>query len=177
MFCVFLILGGLFFLSFSCFLIQQIVFSREKGIFCLFLSLSLCFSLAFFGLPLFQFLFLCLSLVIFFFLPSCLFSFGSLLLSLSFLLFLLCFCFMKGTTSKHSIAFCFINIFSFLVSCLVFSLNSFFLCLRFLISSYVFVQHECFWFQNKQQKTIIVFFGQEEVATKRFFVQPVFCKM
>ena len=74
---------------------------------------SLCFSLAFIGLPLFQFLFLCLPLslslslslswfflsffLLVFFLPS----FRSLFFSLSFLFFLLCFCFMKGTTSKH----------------------------------------------------------------------------
>ena len=50
------------FLSFLCFLIQKTVFPLEKGLFCLFLGVSICFSLAFFGLPLFQFLFLCLSL-------------------------------------------------------------------------------------------------------------------
>ena len=54
-----------FFLSFLCFLIHKNpCFSLEKGIFCLFLSVSLCFSLAFFGLPLFLFLFLCLCLVL-----------------------------------------------------------------------------------------------------------------
>ena len=39
-------------------------FPLEKGIFCLFLSVSLCFSLAYFGLHLFQFFFLCLSLLL-----------------------------------------------------------------------------------------------------------------
>ena len=54
-----------FVLSFLCFLIQKKpCFPLEKGIFCLFLSVALCLSLAFFGLPLFQFLFLCLSLVL-----------------------------------------------------------------------------------------------------------------
>ena len=80
------------------------VFPLRKGHFCLLLRVSLCFSLAFFGLPLFQFLFLCLSLVIFFIFPSCLsflLSFHSLFFSLYFLFFLLCFCFMKGTTSKN----------------------------------------------------------------------------
>ena len=134
------------------------VFPPEKGIFCLFLSLSLCFSLAFFGLPLFQFLFLCLSLSLsislplslvlfhFFFLLVFLFllSFGSFFLSLSFLLFLLCFCFVKGTTSKHSIAIFFINLFClFLVSCLVFSFEYLFLMFVFF---YFSVFKLCFWF-------------------------------
>ena len=99
--------------------------SPRKGHFCLFWSVSLCFSLAFFGLPLFQFLFPCLSRVLFLFLSSCLsflLSCGSLFLSLSFLFFLLCFCFMKGATSTYSIAqLFFINSFSFWVSCLVIS--------------------------------------------------------
>ena len=122
--------GGCFFLSFLFFVIQKkLGFPRKGAFFCLFLSLSLCFSLAFFGLPLFQ---LCLSTIIFFFssfLSASLLSFTSFFLSLSFLLFLLCFCFMKGTTSKHLIAIsCFINIFSFsLVSCLAFSFKSLFL--------------------------------------------------
>ena len=83
-------------------------------LFCPFLSLFLvenqvflCFSLAFLGFPLFHFLFLCLSLFLFFvpsFLSfSLLLSFGSLFLSLSFFLFLLCFCFMNRTTSNYSI--------------------------------------------------------------------------
>ena len=105
---------------------RKTCFTPRKGIFCLFLSVSLCFSLAFFGLPLFQFLFLCLSLSLLFFsffLTSCLsflLSFGSLFLSLSLFFCLLCFCFMKGTTSKYSIAKLFSSILSlFLVSCLV----------------------------------------------------------
>ena len=55
-----------FFSFLSLLLIEKPVFPPGKGHFCLFLSVSLCFSLAFFGLPLFQFLFLCLSLVLFF---------------------------------------------------------------------------------------------------------------
>ena len=119
---------------------KKLVFPLEKGIFCLFLSVSLCFSLPFFGLPLFQcfFLrfFLCLSLLLVLFsFPSCLsflLSFASLFLSLSFLFFLLCFCFMKRTTSNSSIPkFSFINIFCFLVSCLLFSLKSLFLIFVF----------------------------------------------
>ena len=78
--------------SFFAFNRRNPVFPRQKGHFCLFLSVSLCFSLAFFALPLFHFLFLCLSFVLVF-LPSCLYvllSFGSLFLSLSLFVFLLC---------------------------------------------------------------------------------------
>ena len=50
---------------FLCFVIQKKpCFPPRKGHFCLFLSVSLCSSLAFFGLPLFQFFFLCLSLLL-----------------------------------------------------------------------------------------------------------------
>ena len=101
----------------------------ENGIFCLFLSVSLCFSLAFFGLPLFQFLFL-----ISFFLPSCLYFCFLLVdgfLSLSLLFCLLCFCFMKGTTSKYKLQSFFLQSFLFFVSCLVYSLKSLFLIFVF----------------------------------------------
>ena len=51
----FVFFGLLLFLSFFCFVIQKnLVLPLEKGIFCLFLSVSLCFSLAFLGLPLFS---------------------------------------------------------------------------------------------------------------------------
>ena len=68
------------FLFFSFFvLIEKPVFPPKKGIFCLFLSVSLCFSLAFFGLPLFTFSFsVSLSLFFSFFLSFFLLSFGSL---------------------------------------------------------------------------------------------------
>ena len=84
---------SLFCLVFSCFFFFVLFFCffpLEKGIFRLFLSVSLCFSLAFFGLPLFQCLFLCLSLVLVFlssFLSFLLLSFVSLFLSL-----FCCFC-------------------------------------------------------------------------------------
>ena len=68
---------------------QNPVFPLEKGIFCLFLSVSLCFSLAFFGLTLFQFLFLCLSPVFFLFsFLSFFFAFFSFFVFLSFFPFL-----------------------------------------------------------------------------------------
>ena len=107
------------------FLIQKetLVFPLEKGIFCLFSVFLFLSPLAFFDLPLFLFLFPCLSLFFFsFFIPSCLcflLSFGSLFWSLSLFFFLLWFSFMKGTTSKYSIASFSSSIFSlFLVSCL-----------------------------------------------------------
>ena len=138
LFIIFCFFGLLLFLSFLCFVIQKNrVFPPRKGIFCLFLSVSLCFSLAFLELPLFQFLFLCLSLllVLFPFFPVFLVCFLLLpCLSLSFLFFLLCFCFMKRTTSEYSITkLFFMNVFSFLVSCLLFSLNPFFLSLFLLL--------------------------------------------
>ena len=69
---------------------RKTLFSPQKGIFCLFFSVSLPFSLAFFGLPLFHFLFLCPSLFLFF-LPSFLsffFAFFLFLACVSFFLFL-----------------------------------------------------------------------------------------
>ena len=161
--------------SFLCFLIQKkTLFFPRKGHFVYFECFSLS-PLAFFGLPLFLFLFLCLSLVFFsLFLPSCLsflLSFGSLFLSLSFLSFLLCFCFMKGTTSKYSMAIVFfINLFSLFgfLSCFFFQIPFSYLC-YFLILSYVFVQHQCFWFQNKQLKKQ-KFLVKRGVATKRVFL-------
>ena len=111
--------------SFLCFLIQNnLVFPLEKGIFCLCLGVSLCFfSLAFFGLPLFQFLFLCLSLVIFFIsslLSLFLVSFDSLFF-LSFFPFLssLLFFHDRNNIKTFNCNFFFINMFSFsLVSCI-----------------------------------------------------------
>ena len=67
--CFFLFVLLFFFFVFSflsLLLIEKACFLPQKGHFCLFLSVSLSFSLIFCGLPLFQFLFLCLSLVILF---------------------------------------------------------------------------------------------------------------
>ena len=169
-FCLFL------FLSFLCFVIQKnLVFPLEKGILCI-LSVSLCFSLPFFGLPLFQCFFLCLSLLLVIFsFPSCLsflLSFGSLFLSLSFLFFLLCFCFMKGTTSNSSIPkFSFINLFCFLVSCLLFSLKSFFFLSLFFFADFklCFCSTSLFWVSKKQVEKH-QFLVKRGVATKRCFL-------
>ena len=111
------------------------VFLLEKGIFCFFLSVCLCFSLAFLGLHLFQFLFLCLSLVLFSIFPSCL----SFLFFFLFLLFLSFFPFLYSLLLFHERnniktlnCYCFPEIVSLcLVSCLVFLSNPFFLSLFF----------------------------------------------
>ena len=163
-----------FFLSFLCFLIQKKTVFPWKGIFCLFLSVSHCFSLAFFGLPLFQFLFLRLSLDLVLFLPSCLsisLSFGSLFLSLSFLFYLLCFCFMKGTTSEYKIAkFFFINTFSLfgILSCFFFQIPFSYLCF-FLILIYVFLFNINVFGFKKAQVEHTSFWSKGGVATKRCF--------
>ena len=88
--------GGLFFPFFSLLFNTKKLFSPGKGHFCLFLSLSLCFSLAFLGLPSFQFLFLCLSPVIL--LSSSFLSFFCFILVPSFCLFL-SFCFLLAFVS------------------------------------------------------------------------------
>ena len=78
----------MFFPFLSLFLIEKHCFPPKKGIFCLFFSVSLSFSIAFFGLPLFHFFFLCLSLFLFF-LPSFLsffFAFFCFLVFVSFFL-------------------------------------------------------------------------------------------
>ena len=154
-FCLFVLFS--FFLSFLSDR-KKTCFPPRKGIFCLFLSVSLCFSLAFFGLPLFQFLFLCLSLslscsFLSFFLLVFLFCFllvPCFSLRLSFYVFFP-FCFMKGTTSKDAIAF-FINPL-FFVSCLVFSLKSLFFSLFFfLIFSYGLFNINVVGFKNTSWK-------------------------
>ena len=119
--------------------------------------------LSLFCLPLFHFVFLCLSLFFFsFFLPSCLsfsLSFASLFLSLSFLFFLLCLCFMKRTTLNYSVTkLCFTNSLSFFCfpSCFFFQTPFSYLC-SFQIC--LFNINVC-GFKNTSSKTPI--FGQEE---------------
>ena len=86
-FFVFVFLLLFFFLCFPFFVFfyrQKTCFPPKKGIFLFIFSVSLCFSLAFFGPPPFlPFLFLCLSLVLFF-LPSFLPVFHFLFLVLAF---------------------------------------------------------------------------------------------
>ena len=134
-------------------------------------SVSLSFSLSLVWPPSFSlFLSLSLSFLLFFlssFLSFFFAFFWFLVLSLSFLFFLLC---MKGTRSKYSIAsFFFINIFCFGGFLSFFLSSPFFLSLLFPdFKLCFFVQHKGFWFQNKQLKKLI-FLVKRGVATKRFF--------
>ena len=129
--------------------IEKPVFPLRKGKF----EVSLCFSSAFVYVPLFHFLFLCLSLILFFLLPSCLYllSFGSMLLSLSLLFFLLCFCFMKRTTSTYSLSNSFSYHFFSDLSCA-----------------------SCSTFKKDKLRAHI--FGQEGVSTKRVLFNLCFAK-
>ena len=77
-----------FFFAFFVSNTKKTCFPPRKGHFLLFLSVSLCFSLAYFGLPLFQFFFLCLSLFFSFFLPVLLFCFLCFLVFVSLIPFL-----------------------------------------------------------------------------------------
>ena len=177
-----------FLLSFLCFSLQKNwVSPPRKGHFCLFLSLSLCFSLAFFGLPLFQFLFLCLSLVLFFCLPClfCLLSFGSFFLSLSFLLFLL-FAFVSWKEQHQGIliAISFLSsIFSLLGgggSCLVFPFQIPFsyLCVLLFFPDfelYFLFNMNVLGFKTNNTKNTI-FWSRGGLQQNAFFYQPVFSK-
>ena len=149
-----------------------------------FFSVSLCFSLAFFGLPLFQFLLLCLSISL-----SCYFLSFFLLVFLvcfllvpSFCLFLcffclICCCFVKGTTSKYSHAtFCFINPLFCLVSCLVF--KSLFLIFDFsLILSYDLFSTSMFLASKTLMLKNTNYWSKGGLQQDVFFYERVFCKM
>ena len=181
---LFLVFFALFlFLSFLCFLIQKnLVCSPRKGHFCLFLSVSLCFSLAFFGLPLFKFLFLFLSLVLVLFssFSSFFFAFFWFLVLVSFFPFLSSLLLFherknikvfncKKLLHQYFLFFGFLSCFFFQIP---FSYLSF-----FLILSYVFLFNiNVFGFKKtkveKQQ-----FLVKRGVATKRrFFINLCFAK-
>ena len=180
------VLFVLFFVFLSLLLIENLFFPLEMCIFCLFLSVSLCFSLASFGLPLFQFILLCLCLslslscsFLCFFPPVFLFCF---LLVPCFSLFL-CFSlsslllFHERKNIKIFNYNCFSSIILFLVFCLAFSFKSLLLVFAFfLILSYVFVQHQWFWFQKPQVEKH-QFLVKRGVATKRYYYEPVFWNM
>ena len=164
-----------FVLFFGCLIQKNLVFPLEKGIFCLFSVFLFLSPLACFGLPLFVFLFVCLSLFFFsFFLPSCLsflLSFGSLFLSLSFFFFLLCFFFHERNNIKIFNCKFFLHQYF-----LFFGFLSFFLSSSFFLSL-LFPDFElCFLFNikvlgfktdNLKKQTFLV---KREVATKRFFL-------
>ena len=119
-------------------------FPLEKGIFCLFSMFLFLSPLTFFGLPLFLFLFLCLSFV-FFFLPSFLSFFFVFFLFLVFVSFFpyLSFLLLFHEKKQHEniqLQFVFLKYFLFLlVSCLafLFQIPFSYLCF-FLILIYVF---------------------------------------
>ena len=151
------------------------VFPLEKGIFCLFLSVSLCFPLAVFGLPVFQFLFLCLSLVLFFlssFLSLIFVFFCSLSFSLFFPFLSSLLLFHERTTSKYSIAtffFWYIFFFFGFLSCFLFEIPFSYICFL-LILSYVFCSTSMFLVKKKNQIEKHKFLVKRWVATKLFFL-------
>ena len=173
----------LYFCFFSLFLMEKL-FSPRNGHFCLFLSVSFCFPLIIFGLPPFQFLFqflflslsLSLSLLLFpflFFYAICLvpcFCFFSLFFCF------LCLCFMKGTTSKYSIAKMLSQSFLFgFLSC--FSLKSLFIFVIFLILSCVFFNINVLGFKKHKLKKNTNFWSRGGLQQNGFCYEPVFCKM
>ena len=148
-YCLFLVFVFFSLLSFLGFFEQTKipVFPLKKGTLCLFFSVSLCFSLAFFVLPPFlPFLFLCLSLLFFsFFLPV--FHFLVLALVFSFccvcfflfqdVLLFLFFCLLSSVVLNHNISF-------------LFALHLVFLLLLFFcLACFVF---GIFWFWETNQK-------------------------
>ena len=121
-------------LVFLSFLIGKPCFPPKKGNFCLFICVSLCFSLALFGPPPFS-LSLSLSLsLFFFFLVSFLFSFLFLVLALSFCFvsFSRCY-FVLVFFSACCLALFWIIMFDFLLLCILFSYSC---CFWFLLLSY-----------------------------------------
>ena len=176
--CLFVLFFWFFFVfvSFLCFWVtKKTSFPPEKGHFCLFLSVSLCFSWAFFGLPLLQFLFLCLSLVLFFLSSFLSFFFGFLLVP-SFSLFL-SFCVVFGfvswklTTSKDSIAKFFFHqsrVFFGFLSCFLFQIPLSYLCCSWYSVMFLFNINVLVSKKNQVEKH--QFFVQRGVATKRVFL-------
>ena len=121
----------------SLFLIGKPVFPPKKDNFWWFICVSLCFSLALFGPPLFS-LSLSLSLFcsFFFLLPSC-FSFLFLVLALSFCFVFVSRCYFVFVFSACCLALFWIIMFDFLLFCILFSYSCCFLV--FLLLSYVFL--------------------------------------
>ena len=120
------------------FFLQKHCFPPEKGVILVHFSVSPFFLLGFFHFSLSLSLSLYISFLFFvvFFLPCCL-VFLSLLVFVVFLVLFLCFCFMKGTTSKYYIwkasfhnlfLFCF-----FFLFCFVFKISFSYHCFFFII--------------------------------------------
>ena len=154
---------------------QKNLFPPQKGIFCLFLVCLVLSLFAFFGLPLFQFLFLCLSVALFF-LPSFLsffFAFFLFLVFVSFFPFLssLLLFHEKNNIKIFNCNYFFPEIFSLsfgFLSCFLFEIPFSYLCffpdfkLCFLFNINVFS------FKKTKLKSTH-FWSKRGVATKRFF--------
>ena len=175
--CLFLCFVYFFIISFPFFAFNKnLFFPPRKGLFCLLLSVPPCFSLAaFFGLPFFQFLFLCLSLslscpFLSFFLLVFLFALFWFLVFVSFLVFFVFFAFVSWKEQHQKIQFLIVFHQSFLIfwfPVLFSHWNPFFLSLLFLIFSYVFCSTSMLlvsW--NTSWKTPI--FGQKGGCNKAF---------
>ena len=160
-------------------------FPQKRAFFCLFLSVSLCFSLAFFlGLPLFQFLFLCLSLP-FFFLSSFLSFFFAFF---CFLVFVSLFPFLSSLLLFHeednikniqlqSFSSLIFSLLGGFLSCFIFEIPFSYLCVFLLSLSYVFCSTSLY-LVSKIQVEKHQFLVKRGVSTKRFFFMSlVFCKM
>ena len=153
-FCLFFCCFLFSFWFLSLLLIEQPCFPPKKGIFWFISSVSLSSSLNLFWPPPFLFLFLCLSFALVFLSSFLSFFFGFLFVS-CFCLFFHCsffFAFVSSIEQHENIKLqflLFINMCSFLLSCLVFSLKYLFIIfVFFLILSYVFCSTSLFWFQK-----------------------------
>ena len=181
-FCVFLVCLCSF-PFFALYYKKNLVFPLEKGIFGLFLSVSLCSSLGFFGLPLFFNFSFSVYLFFFSFFPSFLsffFAFFCFLVFVSFFPFLsslLLFHEKKQHQKDWCTKFSFINLFSFLVSCLLFSLKSLFLLFVFCWFKVMFLFNIFVFGFKKNQVEKHQFLVKRGVATKRvFFMTLCFAK-
>ena len=172
--CLFFVL---FFVPFlSLLLIEKPVFPLEKGIFCLFLSVSLCFSLAFFWPPPFS-ISLSLSLsssFLSFFLPVFLFCFLLLPCFCLFLSFSFFFAFVSWKEQHQNIQLQSFSSSYFLflgISCLAFSLKSLFLIFVFSPDfKLCFCSTSMYLVSKKAQVRKHQFLVKRGVATKRFFL-------
>ena len=157
--CLFCFFLGVCFFFFPFLFLEQKkpCFSPKNGHFCLFVSISLCFSLVF-SLPPFHSLFLCLSLVLFFFLHSFLFFFCSLLFPCfslfvclpSFFAFVSCKEQHQNIKSESLFHQSFV-FFAFLC-CFLFQHIFSYLCFSSWFDDVFFVQHQCFGFEKDKLK-------------------------
>ena len=181
---VFFLFVFFFFASFPFFVFNRknLFFPIKRAFFGLFSVFPFLSPLTFFGLPLFHFLFLCLSvLLLSFFLPSCL----SFLAFFFFLVFVSFFCsifcafvsWKEHENIKLEFLF-FIKMFSFLgfLSCFLFEISFPYLCFFPDFELCFLFNIICFWFQKNKLKN--TFFQKKGGCNKTvFFYEPVFCKM